>query len=272
MTKRKRPLKRPKKRTSARKKISAKPKEPQSTLLLAASEMVDRVRGAISSKKRAIAPVVEISHPILEHKLTMLRDRNTTHSGFRAVVGEVSRLLAYEATRDLALREHPIETPLEPTIGKSIGEDLIVVSVMRAGLGMLDSVLGMLPFARAGHIGMYRDSFIHATVEYYFKIPEDAKGKRIMLVDPMLATAGTAVAAIDRLKQYEVGAIRFVCIVASPEGIRELQENHPDVSIYCLKIDRQLNEKNYILPGLGDAGDRLYGTKIVSPIGVSKKT
>jgi uracil phosphoribosyltransferase len=126
---------------------------------------------------------------------------------------------------------------------------------------MQGGVLDMLPIARAGHIGMYRDSFIQATVEYYFKIPDDSKGKRILLVDPMLATAGTAVAAISRLKQYEVGEIRFCCIVASPEGVREMQERHPDVAIYCLSIDRCLNEKNYIMPGLGDAGDRLYGTK-----------
>lgn len=207
------------------------------------------------------APVTEIKHPILQHKLTILRDKNTLPSGFRAVMNEISGLLAYEATKDLALKQIEIETPMERTKSPIVGEDLIIVSVMRAGVGMLTGALDMLPFARAGHIGMYRDSFIHATVEYYFKIPEDSRGKRILLVDPMLATAGTAAAAIKRLKQYEVGPIRFCCIVASPEGIRELQAHHPDVPIYCLSIDRCLNEKNYILPGLGDAGDRLYGTK-----------
>mgnify|MGYP003393921593 CR=1 FL=1 len=198
---------------------------------------------------------------MLQHKLTILRDKNIQPSGFRAVMHEISGLIAYEATRDLNLKEVEVETPMERTRSGVIGEDLIVVSVMRAGIGMQGGVLDMLPFARAGHIGMYRDSFIKATVEYYFKIPDDSKGKRILLVDPMLATAGTAVAAISRLKQYEVGEIRFCCIVASPEGVKELQEHHPDVAIYCLSIDRCLNEKNYILPGLGDAGDRLYGTK-----------
>lgn len=205
--------------------------------------------------------LTEIKHPILQHKLTILRNKDTLPAGFRAVMNEISGLLAYEATKDLGLKEIEIETPMERTKSPVIGEDLIVVSVMRAGIGMLNGVLEMLPFARAGHIGMYRDSFIHATVEYYFKIPDDSKGKRILLVDPMLATAGTAVAAIKRLKQYEVGEIRFCCIVASPEGVRELHDHHPDVSLYCLSVDRELNAKNYILPGLGDAGDRLYGTK-----------
>ena len=204
--------------------------------------------------------VTEVKHPILRHKLTLLRDKDTDPGNFRRVMGEMSRLLAYEVMRDLETKFVEVETPLEKTKSEVIGEDLIVVSILRAGNGMLDGVLQMLPFARAGHIGMYRDKFIKTTVEYYFKLPENVKGKRILVLDPMLATAGTVTAAIDRLKQYDVGQIRFACIVASPAGIERLNKEHPDVDIFCLSVERTLDEHNYILPGLGDAGDRLFGT------------
>lgn len=201
-----------------------------------------------------------IAHPLLQHKLTLLRDKNTQPWEFRSVMSELASLMAYEVTREIKVGEVEIETPLEKTSGLKVRSDLVLVSIMRAGNGMLEGLLRMLPFAAVGHIGIYRDKFINNTVEYYFRLPKDVKGKEILIADPLCATADTAVAALERLKQYGVGKIRFMCIVGSPQGLKRLSEAHPDIEIFTLSIDRELNEKGYILPGLGDAGDRLYGT------------
>ena len=199
-----------------------------------------------------------IEHPVLQHKLTILRNRNTDSNHFRQAVEEMSQFLAYEVTKDLKTRPDPIETPLEGMTGTKIAEPLLVVPVLRAGNGMLGGMLKILPFAKVGHIGIYRDKFIKNTVEYYFRLPQGAKGARVLLLDPLLATGDTAIAAIDRLKQYEVGPIRLVCLLAAPEGLSKLKTFHPDVEVFTLSLERELNDKGYILPGLGDAGDRLY--------------
>ena len=203
-----------------------------------------------------------LKHPLLQHNLTKLRDVSTPPVEFRRVMEQLSALLAYEITRDIRVTDCPVETPLEATVGQAVTDDLVIVSILRAGNGMLEGLLRMLPFSRVGHIGIYRDKFVGNTVEYYFRLPDEVKGKQILLADPLIATADTAVAAIDRLKEYEVGPIRFVTLLASPEGLRKLEEHHPDVEIFSLSIERGLTEKGYILPGLGDAGDRLYGTSL----------
>ena len=203
-----------------------------------------------------------LKHPLLQHNLTKLRDVRTPPVEFRRVMEQLSSLLAYEMTRDLEVSECGVETPLEKTTGLSVSDDIVIVSILRAGNGMLDGLLRMLPFSGVGHIGIYRDKFIGNTVEYYFRLPEKVKGKKILLTDPLIATGDTALAAIERLKEYEVGAIRFVSILASPQGVKKLKENHPDVEIYTLSLERELTDKGYILPGLGDAGDRLYGTVV----------
>lgn len=201
-----------------------------------------------------------VQHPVLEHKLRILRDTATQASTFRGLMGEIASLLAYEATRDLETSEAEVSTPLEATTGREISEDLILVSILRAGDGMLQGMLQMLPFARVGHVGIYRDKFIDNTVEYFFRIPDSAAGKRVILVDPLLATGDTAVAAVDRLKEFDVGPIQFVCVLAAPEGLAQFSEAHPDVSVLTVSVERELNDLGYILPGLGDAGDRLFGT------------
>jgi len=201
-----------------------------------------------------------VHHPVVKHKLTMLRDENTSPHNFRLITEEIAQFLAYEATRDLKLADREITTPMEKTVGQVAGEDLVLVSVMRAGLGMLGGMLRTLPFATVGHLGIYRDKFIHATVEYYLRLPKSVQGKKVLLLDPMLATGDTACAAIDRLKEFDVGTIRLVCILAAREGIARVRENHPDVEIVTCSIERALNDKGYLLPGLGDAGDRLYDT------------
>ena len=201
-----------------------------------------------------------VKHPVLQHKLTHLRKVDTRPAEFRRILEEISCLLAYEVTRDLRLRDESISTPLEKAPCPVIDEDLILVSIQRAGSGMLAGALQTLPFARVGHIGIYRDKFIHNTVEYYFRIPNNSEGKKCIVVDPLLATGDTAVAALDRLKEYGSGPITWVSIVSAPEGLARVKEAHPDVVVYTLSVDRQLNEKGYILPGLGDAGDRLFGT------------
>jgi uracil phosphoribosyltransferase len=190
----------------------------------------------------------------------MLRDESTSPLSFRLITEEISQYLAYEATRDLQLTSRPVTTPLETAQCEVVAEELVLVSVMRAGLGMLSGMLRILPFATVGHIGIYRDKFIQATVEYYLRLPKNVKSKRVLLLDPLLATGDTACAAIDRLKEYEVGPIRLVCFLASQEGISRVTETHPDVEIITCSIERCLNEKGYLLPGLGDAGDRLYDT------------
>jgi uracil phosphoribosyltransferase len=201
-----------------------------------------------------------VSHPVVKHKLSILRDKRTSALSFRLIMEELSQLLAYEATRDLGTRRAMVETPMETAETEVISEELVVVAIMRAGNGMLSGMLRILPFATVGHIGIYRDRFIKSTVEYYLRLPKNVEKKRVLILDPLLATGDTACAAIDRLKEYGVGAIRYVCLLASPDGIKRLNEQHPDVEIYTMSVERQLDERGYLLPGLGDAGDRLYDT------------
>lgn len=199
-----------------------------------------------------------VDHPILKHKLSFLRDKNTNSSDFRSIIKEMSRLLAYEATKEMKVKTMTVETPVATATVERIQENPIIVSIMRAGNGMLDGLLSLLPFASAGHIGIYRDKFIKNTVEYYFKLPDDAKGRPILLADPLLATADTAIACVDRLKQYEVGPIKMLCILVSPEGLKRLHHFHPDVEVYGVSIEEGLTADGQLLPGLGDAGNRLY--------------
>ncbi|APJ04205.1 uracil phosphoribosyltransferase [Silvanigrella aquatica] len=201
-----------------------------------------------------------LQHPLLSHSLSILRKKDTNAGEFRRLLSEMSRLMAYESSRDLKIKNIPIETPFEKMESPFICEDVTIVSVMRAGMGMLDGFMQMFPLSKVGHIGIYRDKFLNNTVEYYFRLPDDIEGNKIFLLDPLLATGSTVVAAIDRLKQYGVHEIRFHCLLASPEGLEILHESHPDVSVYCLSVERGMNEKGYLLPGLGDAGDRIYGT------------
>ncbi len=199
-----------------------------------------------------------VDHPVLRHKLSFLRDKNTGSAEFRSIIKEMSRLLAYEATKEMKVTSMTVETPLATANVDRILENPIIVSIMRAGNGMLDGLLSLLPFASAGHIGIYRDKFIKNTVEYYFKLPDDAKGRPILLADPLLATADTAIACVDRLKQYEVGPIKMLCILVSPEGLERLHHFHPDVEVYGVSKEEGLTADGYLLPGLGDAGNRLY--------------
>jgi uracil phosphoribosyltransferase len=203
-----------------------------------------------------------IDHPLVLHKLTLLRDRRTPTKIFKELVDEIATLMAYEATKDLALERRDVDTPLERMSGHHIsGKKLTLVPILRAGLGMVEGVLQLVPSARVGHIGLYRDHDTLAPVDYYFKIPGDAAERDFFVLDPMLATGGSAVAAVSSLKRSGATSIRFLCIVAAPEGVRKLQEAHPDVQIYTASLDRELNASGYILPGLGDAGDRLFGTR-----------
>ncbi len=205
--------------------------------------------------------LIVLNHPVIEHKLAYLRDKNTDSSEFRRIVTELTKFLAYEATKELHLRTEEIETPIAKAKVQKIDQPPIVVSIMRAGNGMLDSMMALLPFCPAGHIGIYRDKFINNTVEYYFKLPDNVKGRDILLVDPLLATGDTAVASIDRLKQYEVGNIKMLTILTCKYGVERVHTFHPDVQIYTLGASEELNDKGYLVPGLGDAGDRLFGTK-----------
>jgi uracil phosphoribosyltransferase len=201
-----------------------------------------------------------ISHPIIQHKLSLIRNRTATPHEFRQIFSELARILAYECTRDLRLTPYDMETPIQKTKGHKVGEELVVACILRAAEGMLPGFLEMLPFAKVGHIGIYRDKFLNQTVEYYFKLPLNVKGKRVLMLDPLLATGDTALAALERLKQYEVGPIKVITLLSCKLGIKKVQEAHPDVEIYTLSIEDGLNEKGYLLPGLGDAGDRLFGT------------
>jgi uracil phosphoribosyltransferase len=203
-----------------------------------------------------------VSHPLVQHKLTMLRDRETPTKIFKELVDEIAMLMAYEATSDLALEEVTVETPLERMVGQRVsGKKLTLVPILRAGLGMVEGVYRIMPGARVGHVGLYRDHDTLEPVDYYFKVPGDASERDFFLLDPMLATGGSAVAAVSSLKRAGAARIRFMCLVAAPEGVRRLTTAHPDVLIYCASLDRELNESGYILPGLGDAGDRLFGTR-----------
>lgn len=201
-----------------------------------------------------------IEHPLIDHKMAQLRDMTTLPERFRRVMRDLSRLMAYEMTRELKTKPTKVKTPLEETMLPTLDETVCLVSIMRAGNGMLDGFLDMIPLACVGHVGIYRDKFIENTVEYYFKLPSDTKGKQVLLLDPMLATGGTAISAIDRLKEYGVGKITMAALLVSPEGLSAMAQAHPDVQVVTLSLDRQLSDKGYILPGLGDAGDRLYGT------------
>lgn len=201
-----------------------------------------------------------IDHPVLQHKLTRLRKKETSSAEFRLTLREIAALMAYELGRDIPLELVKIETPLEPMKSPMVHNSPVLVSIQRAGNGMLDGMLEMLPFSKVGHIGIYRDKFIGNTVEYYFRLPPGSEGKTVLLMDPLLATGDTAVAAVDRLKQYHVGSIKLACVLAAPVGIERMKQFHPDVKIFTLCIERELNKKGYILPGLGDAGDRLFNT------------
>lgn len=203
-----------------------------------------------------------MSHPLIQHKITLLRDKNTGSKEFRELIEEISILIAFEATRDLVLCDREVETPLCKTASKMIdGKKLAIIPILRAGLGMVNGILSLLPSAKVGHIGLFRNEETLEPVKYYFKVPQQIEERDIIVVDPMLATGGSAVAAIDFLKESGAKNIKFMCIIAAPEGIRALCEAHPDIKVYCGVVDQGLNENGYIVPGLGDAGDRIFGTK-----------
>lgn len=203
-----------------------------------------------------------LDHPLIQHKLTMIRDKNCGTKVFREVVNEIATLMAYEVSRDMPLEDVEIETPMGKTVQKQLtGKKVAIVPILRAGLGMVDGMLELIPAAKVGHIGLYRDHDSLEPVEYFVKLPTDINERQLFVVDPMLATGGSAIMAIDALKRRGASTIKFVCLVAAPEGVKALQEAHPDVDIYVAGLDAELNETGYIVPGLGDAGDRLFGTK-----------
>lgn len=206
--------------------------------------------------------VTVIEHPLVQHKLTIMRKKDTSTASFRRLLREISTLLCYEITRDLELTSEMIETPLETIEAPLLeGKKLVFASILRAGNGLLEGMLDLVPSARVAHIGVYRDHETLQAIEYYFKAPEDISNRLVIVVDPMLATANSSIASIDRLKRRGARNIRFLCLLAAPEGIRNFREAHPDVPVFTAAIDSHLNEKGYIVPGLGDAGDRMYGTK-----------
>ena len=203
-----------------------------------------------------------MDHPLIQHKITLLRDKNTGSKEFRELVAEVTMLMCYEATRDLPLKEIEIETPISFAKSKVIaGRKLAIVPILRAGMGMVEGILNLIPAVKVGHIGLYRDPETMKPVEYYCKLPNDIQERDVIVLDPMLATGGSAIDAIGQIKARGVKNIKFMCIIAAPEGLAALQAAHPDVPIYCASLDEKLNDHSYIVPGLGDAGDRLYGTK-----------
>ncbi len=203
-----------------------------------------------------------LNHPLVQHKLTLMRDKEASTNTFRHLLNELSSLMAYEITRDVAVHDVQVETPLEVTTGKMIdGKKLVLVSILRAGNGILEGMLNVIPGARVGHIGLYRDPATLHPVEYYFKMPKDMQERDVIVVDPMLATGNSAIAAITRVKALNPKSIKLACLVSCPEGVAAMQAAHPDVDIYTASIDRQLNDHGYILPGLGDAGDRIFGTQ-----------
>ncbi|MBC8570770.1 uracil phosphoribosyltransferase [Zongyangia hominis] len=203
-----------------------------------------------------------MDHPLIQHKIALLRDKNTGSKEFRELIAEVTMLMCYEATRDLPMKEVEIETPI--TIAKTkvlAGRKLAFVPILRAGIGMVDGALELVPAAKVGHIGLYRDPVTHKPVEYYCKLPADIGEREVIVIDPMLATGGSAIDAIKMIKRRGAKNIKFMCIIAAPEGLNALTEAHPDVQVYCGALDDHLNENKYIVPGLGDAGDRIFGTK-----------
>ncbi|MBS4200699.1 uracil phosphoribosyltransferase [Bacillus sp. FJAT-49732] len=209
-----------------------------------------------------MAKVYVFDHPLIQHKITYIRDKNTGTKEFRELVDEVATLMMFEITRDMQLQEVEVETPVARAKSKILaGKKLGIVPILRAGIGMVDGILNLLPAAKVGHIGLYRDPETLKPVEYYVKLPSDVEERDFILVDPMLATGGSAVAAIDSLKKRGAKNIKFMCLIAAPEGVEEMQKAHPDVDIYIAGLDEKLNDHGYIVPGLGDAGDRLFGTK-----------
>ena len=208
------------------------------------------------------ANLTQVRHPLVQHKITLLRDRLTPTKIFKELVDEIAMLMAYEATAELSLDPVTVQTPLEQATGYRVsGKKLTLVPILRAGLGMVEGILRLVPSARVGHIGLYRDHDTLEPVDYYFKVPSDAAERDFFVLDPMLATGGSAVSAVSSLKRAGGVRIRFLCLVAAPEGVRRLGTAHPDVQVYCAALDRELNTQGYILPGLGDAGDRLFGTR-----------
>ncbi len=206
--------------------------------------------------------IVIMDHPVIQHKIGLIRRKETGSKDFRTLISEIAMCMCYEATRDLKLQDVEIETPLAKTTAKELsGKKLAVVPILRAGLGMMDGMLAMLPAAKVGHIGLYRDPETLKPVEYYCKLPEDCDEREVFVVDPMLATGGSAVDAVHLLKEKGCKSIRFLCIIAAPEGVEAMKEAHPDVDLYIGALDDHLNEHGYIVPGLGDAGDRIFGTK-----------
>ena len=209
-----------------------------------------------------MAEVHILDHPLIQHKVSILRDKNTGVKDFREVVGEIAALMCYEATRDLPLEDVTIETPIATgTFKRLSGKKLAIVPILRAGLGMVDTIIDLIPSAKVGHIGLYRDPETHNPVEYYCKMPPDISEREVLIVDPMLATGGSASAAITFLKGYGCKNIKLMNIIGCPEGIKAVTEEHPDVELYVAAVDEKLNENKYIVPGLGDAGDRIFGTK-----------
>ena len=209
-----------------------------------------------------MSKVYVMDHPLIQHKISFIRQESVGSKDFRTVISEIAALMCYEATRDLKLQDVKIKTPICETVGKELcGKKLAVVPILRAGLGMVDGMLTMIPTAKIGHIGLYRDPETFEPVEYYCKLPSDCGERDVFVVDPMLATGGSSSAAIRMLKEKGVKKIKFLCIIAAPEGVKRMQEDHPDVDIYVGALDEKLNEHAYIVPGLGDAGDRIFGTK-----------
>lgn len=202
-----------------------------------------------------------LDHPLIQQKLYYLRDKHTDNLNFRNVLDEIGALMVYEITREFPSRVSNVQTPMEETTGYLLSKKITLVPILRAGLAMCEGILKLIPQARVGHLGLYRDKKSLKPVEYYCKFPSDIADSEVIIIDPMLATGGSAAAAIDYVKKQGVKSIRFVCLVASPEGVKHLAENHPDIPVYTAALDRQLNEHGYILPGLGDAGDRIYGTE-----------
>ena len=209
-----------------------------------------------------MANITVTNHPLIQHKVSIIRDKNTSSKDFRTIIGEIAMLMCYEATRDLELTEVEVETPVAVAkVKKLSGKKLAVVPILRAGLGMVDGITALIPSARIGHIGLYRDEETLEPKEYYCKLPNDIANRLVVILDPMLATGGSAVAAVNFIKEKGCKNIKFMSLIAAPEGIKKLTESHPDIQLYCGCIDDKLNENGYIIPGLGDAGDRIFGTK-----------